>query len=218
MIGAAWFVIAATATAVTPANVGPAMSELWSMLDQRLDKPADSERIDAEIQKKFGHPLAVMVTDMSGFTDRTKVRGILAFLSTIRELQRLAHPVLDKNGVTLVKTDADDLFVVSATPGPLYKAAQELIAAVKKHDAEGEDDIGLGIGLDLGNVLTMGSEDIFGSPVNVASKLGEDTAKAGEILVSVDFYKALEAAQVKPLCKRVEAQVRGTKFPFYECH
>lgn len=207
-----------SAATVTPANVGPAMSELWAMLDQRLDHPTESARIDADIQKKFAQPLSVMITDMSGFTSRTKERGILPFLATVRELQRLAKPVLDKHGVTLVKTDADDLFVVSATPLPLFRTAQALIAEVKKHNAEGKDDIGLGIGLDLGSVLKMSDEDIFGSPVNVASKLGEDTAKAGEILLSVEFYKALDAAGAKPDCQRVESGIRGTKFPFFECH
>jgi len=203
---------------VLAATIGPGMTELWSMLDQRIEKPEEAARIDSEIEKKFAQPLAVMITDMSGFTDRTKAHGIIPFLTTIRELQRLAKPVLEKNGATLVKTDADDLFVVHASAAPLYKAAQELIAAVKKHDAEDTDDIGLGIGLDLGKVLKMGDEDIFGSPVNVASKLGEDTAKAGEILVSAEFYDALTSAGVKPTCKRVEAHARGTKWPFYECH
>jgi class 3 adenylate cyclase len=208
----------AAITFLLAATIGPGMTELWALLDERLDKPAEAARIDGEIQHRFAQPLAVMITDMSGFTDRTKARGIIPFLTTIRELQRLAAPVLQKNGAALVKTDADDLFVIHAQPAPLYKAAQELIAAVKKHDAESDDDIGLGIGLDLGSVLKMGDEDIFGSPVNVASKLGEDTAKAGEILVSVEFYKALESAGVHAACKRIEAGARATKFPFYECH
>ncbi len=47
-----------------------------------------------------------------------------------------------------------------------------------------ELDIRLSIGVDFGRFLIVGNNDFFGEPVNVASKLGEDIAKPGEILIT----------------------------------
>ncbi len=40
--------------------------------------------------------------------------------------------------------------------------------------------------------LQIGTVDLWGQEVNAASKLGEDTAKAGEVLVTDAFRKATE--------------------------
>ncbi len=47
-----------------------------------------------------------------------------------------------------------------------------------------EEDVLLCVGLGYGQVLRIGDADVFGREVNAASKLGEDIAKAGEILVT----------------------------------
>jgi adenylate cyclase len=44
-------------------------------------------------------------------------------------------------------------------------------------------------------VLKIGDHDVFGQEVNSASKLGEDIAKSGEILVTESVYKS---------CKRMK--------------
>lgn len=40
------------------------------------------------------------------------------------------------------------------------------------------------VGIGYGVMLRIGDTDVFGAPVNAAAKLGEDTAKTGEILVT----------------------------------
>jgi class 3 adenylate cyclase len=45
-----------------------------------------------------------------------------------------------------------------------------------------------------GDMLLVGDEDVFGAEVNAASKLGEDTAKSGEILVTNQFREGLTSA------------------------
>lgn len=47
-----------------------------------------------------------------------------------------------------------------------------------------EEQILLCVGLGFGKILKIGDTDVFGAEVNAASKLGEDTAKAWEILVT----------------------------------
>jgi len=51
-------------------------------------------------------------------------------------------------------------------------------------DKAPEEQILLCVGLGYGKVLRIGDQDVFGAEVNAASKLGEDTAEAWEILVT----------------------------------
>jgi class 3 adenylate cyclase len=54
-----------------------------------------------------------------------------------------------------------------------------------------EEQIILCVGLGYGHVLRIGDADVWGKEVNAASKLGEDTAKGGEILVTEAVRTAL---------------------------
>ena len=69
------------------------------------------------------------------------------------------------------------------------RAVRTMIAcqeACRRHN-EGrapEDRVELCLGIGFGPMLRIGDEDVWGKEVNVASRLGEDTAGSGEILVS----------------------------------
>jgi class 3 adenylate cyclase len=52
------------------------------------------------------------------------------------------------------------------------------------HGRAPEDQVLLCVGIGYGRVPRVGDHDVFGQEVNAASKLGEDIAKAGEILVT----------------------------------
>lgn len=207
-------------------NQGKAMQKLSKYMDSRLaveKTPAEMEKIDAQIKKEWEKPLAVMITDMSGFTQLTKEKGILGFLMEIRRLQRLAEPVIKKDGGSWVKADADDLFVTHPSAIGMFQLAKDLLAAVAQSNQETGNTMGLAIGLGYGPTLLIGDEDMWGDSVNTSSKLGEDTAKGGEILVSEAFFAKLsEEKKAKnepaPTCDRFEAGTRDTKFPFYQCH
>ena len=47
-----------------------------------------------------------------------------------------------------------------------------------------EEKVLLCVGLGFGRMLRIGDTDVFGAEVNAASKLGEDTARPSEILVT----------------------------------
>jgi adenylate cyclase len=47
--------------------------------------------------------------------------------------------------------------------------------------------------------LRIGDDDVFGNQVNAASKLGEDTARANEILITKAAKDALSATDVEGL-------------------
>lgn len=203
-----------------PTKIPPASAEdFQKLMDRRLDAatPADLEAIDAEIRERFERRMGIMITDMSGMTELTKKSGILEILTLVRRMQRIAEPIIAEHGGHLVKTEADDLFIVHESAKSLYAIAKGLLAAAKKHNAEtGENSLLIAVGLGFGPVLFLGGE-IWGDAVNVASKLGEDTAAGGEILVSEDFHAALLAEGVTPACSLIPESHRKAKFPYYSC-
>lgn len=193
--------------------------EFEGLLDRRIDAatPAEVEKIDAEIRARYERRVAVMITDMSGMTGLTRTSGILEILALIRRMQRLADPILRHHGGTLVKTEADDLFVIHESAKSIFTIAKELLEAANRHNKEsGGNSLKIAVGLSFGPVIVLDGE-VWGDAVNVASKLGEDTAAGGEILISEEFLAALRAEGVEPACSLIPASHRKAPFPYYAC-
>ena len=66
-----------------------ALDGLDDLIAARLAPGADKERIDERIWDLFGEEWAVMFTDLSGFSRRVAEFGIIHFLQTIQESERL---------------------------------------------------------------------------------------------------------------------------------
>lgn len=69
------------------------------------------------------------------------------------------------------------------------------------------------VGLGYGDVLRIGDSDVFGAEINAASKLGEDTAKAHEILVTGSVKKAANGTNTSLASKRSTPFHRGQTRP-----
>jgi adenylate cyclase len=86
----------------------------------------------------------------------------------------------------MIKAVADNLFSIFNTVDDAVRACHEinehLISANEVVSLEQHLYAKFGIG--YGNILNIGDEDIFGDEVNLASKLGEDIASKGEILLT----------------------------------
>lgn len=170
-----------------------AASELGRLLDTRNEHPESLTAIDAEIWERFGHTKAVLVLDMCGFSRLTMRHGITHFLSMIRRLGVLVRPVVATTGGRVVKAEADNLFAVfDDMPAALSAARtiQDRLSVANTFLPE-DWDLHASIGLGYGPTLLVGDHDLFGAEVNVASKLGEDVAGAGEILLSQDAHQRL---------------------------
>ena len=50
------------------------------------------------------------------------------------------------------------------------------------------------VGSGYGDVLRIGDAEVFGAELNAAAKLGEDTAEAGDILLTAAVYAAVVTA------------------------
>lgn len=157
---------------------------------------------------------SVFVSDMSGFSKLTREKGIAWFLSQIRRMERVALPLLEKHQVELVKQYGDDLFIVSKDPVRLVAFARDFLAALEAEKVKGHA-LRVSIGIATGDVLRVGN-DLFGDPVNRASKLGEDLGEAEELLLGVEVYEALPES-LKSGCTLQSEGTRDAKFPFVLC-
>lgn len=130
-----------------------------------------------------------MFTDLTGFSRRVAEFGIIHFLQTIYESERLLVPLIEDHDGILLKVEGDSMLVIFRNAA---KALQCSVAMQRTADAYNrlrcaEEQILLCIGLGYGRMLRIGDIDVYGSEVNAASKLGEEHAQTGDILVTGKF-------------------------------
>jgi class 3 adenylate cyclase len=159
---------------------------LERLIAERLQPGADKTRVDQRIWEMFGERWAVMYTDLSGFSRQVAEFGIIHFLQTIYESFQLFGPVIEAHGGILLKVEGDSLMMIFRNVDEVIKCAVEMQYTAQRHNESRTpaEKVLLCVGIGYGVVLRIGDRDVFGAEVNAASKLGEDTAQAGEILVT----------------------------------
>jgi class 3 adenylate cyclase len=165
------------------------------LLAARNEHPERLAAIDQEIYRRFGQTRAVMVLDMCGFSRLTMRHGITHFLAMIHRLHGIVRPIVTARGGDVVKTEADNVFAVFADVSPATAAAREIMDRLRAANVFlPEDwDLHVSMGIGYGQILMIGQHDLFGSEVNIASKLGEDIAGRGETLLTQAAHARLPA-------------------------
>lgn len=156
----------------------------------------ERRQIEAEIWQQFGAERAVLVLDMSGFSLLTRKHGVVHYLSMVRRMHETVRPIVSASGGSVVKFEADNAFAEFPGPQAAVEAAIAInrAALVENVEYASEFKIQLSMGIDHGRILLVEGEDFFGDAVNSASKLGEDLAEPGEVLVSRQAMDLLPAA------------------------
>lgn len=169
------------------------LDRLEKMIEARLRPEADKAAIDAHIWELFGETWAIMFTDLSGFSRRVNEFGIIHFLQTIYESHRLLVPLIEDHNGILLKTEGDSLMVLFKQPRRALDCAIAMQHRLRDYNAElpQQEQVLLCVGLGYGEMLKIADQDIYGMEVNAASKLGEDVARAWEILITDRFRQAL---------------------------
>jgi class 3 adenylate cyclase len=170
---------------------------LEKLIEKRLKSGAEKSRVDEQIWNLFGERWAVMFTDLSGFSRRVADFGIIHFLQTIYESNRLLVPIIEEYSGILLKVKGDSLLVIFRSVDEAIECSIAMQRCTKEYNRKcaKNEQVLLCVGLGFGDVLRIGDSDVFGSEVNAAGKLGEDTAKAYEILVTGSVKKAASENQ-----------------------
>ena len=161
-------------------------SRLQKLLNLRLEPGADKAAIDRRIWDLFGEDWCVMVTDLSGFSRGVAKFGVIHFLQTIYESERLFTPILERCDGIMLKTEGDSFLIIFRSAQKALHAAISMQRAAREYNytKSDEEQLLFGAGIAFGRVLRIGDADVFGTQVNAAYLLGEDTACAYEILMT----------------------------------
>lgn len=175
---------------------GAGEAKLWRLIEARAQPGADTAAIDRRIWDLFGERWAVMFTDLSGFSRRVAEFGITHFLQVIHEHRLLLYPLIEQHDGIVLGAHADSLLVMFRRPGVALECAFAMQRECERVNVgrRPEEQILLCVGLGYGDVLRVGDSELWGAEVNAASKLGEDTARSGEVLVTGAVKDALTDA------------------------
>lgn len=179
-----------------PLSALPTCSVLDTLLIERVEHPERAKKIDTKIKKQFEKKVAIMILDMSGFSRLVQRYGIIHYLAMIRRMRRVVTPAIHRNRGVIIKFEADNCFAVFIKSDDAVKASKEI-----RHDLDvanlatpEESDIFVCMGIGYGPTL-LACDDMYGNEMNLASKLGEDVAEKGEILLTEAAKKACKQKQ-----------------------
>ena len=176
----------------------------------------ERHKIEDCLWEEFGAEYAVFVLDMSGFSLLTRKYGIVHYLSMVRRMQLTTKPIVKSYGGSMIKYEADNCFAVFPNPLSAVNAAiamQHAFRAANLLTAD-ELDIHIACGIDYGKVLIIGHEDCFGDPVNRASKMGEDVACSGEIMITREAMQMIPA-EAGINAREMNVSISGITIPAY---
>ncbi len=152
------------------------------------------ELSDVDFGNKYQHQRAIVSIDMTGFTTTAMKRGELLSLIRIVDAQRVAIPVLREFGSDLIRCFADDIVALFHDPVVALDAAFEVHRRIQLFNASplaSEYPTQCCVGIGYGLVYAIGPNLAQGDEMNRASKLGEDIARANEILITESAYAAV---------------------------
>ena len=187
------------------------------LLYSQTESPEERQNIEAILWSNYGAEFAIFVLDMSGFSLLTRKYGIVHYLSMVRRMQLTTEPIVRSYGGSMIKYEADNCFAVFPDPLSAVNAAIAMQHAFNASNLLTSDDLDIHIacGIDYGKILIIGHEDCFGDPVNRASKIGEDLAAAGEILITQEAMQMIpEEAGIK--AHELSLSISGITIPAFQ--
>lgn len=194
------------------------MRQFKTLLNEffNLAEAKRKNEIEEIIWKKYGGNGYVMIMDMSDFSLITQRHGIICYLSMIEKMKTVVEPIISVSSGKLVKFVADSVFASFNSIEDAINASIEINRALNKinKNTPTQQDISVSIGIDYGRFLQTIDGDIFGDSVNCASKLGEDIAQKGEVIISKKAYVNLPD-QSKYISESVKFNISGISIEAY---
>jgi adenylate cyclase len=190
-------------------------ANLERLLNKMIEEPHSRPDITREIEEVFGQERAIMILDMSGFSRTTQREGIVPFLFMIHQMRLVVCPCVQEEGGLLLKAEADNLFCLFDKVADAVRASLKITRHLRTANRllpEGHH-LYVSIGIGFGRILNIEDRDLFGDEVNLASKLGEDVAQMGEILLTAAAFAQARETGVE--CREQVISISGLELPYY---
>lgn len=152
--------------------------------------------------------LAIVFTDIKGFTARTSQQGFEENRRMLKLHDALLMPVFKAFGGRKIKTIGDAFLVVFESPTQAVLcgvAIQDRLWDFNRRVAEPEQ-IHVRVAINMGEVR-LEDGDVFGEPVNIAARV-EGVADAGEVVFTEAVYLSMNKAEV-PSEDRGQHELKG---------
>jgi len=151
----------------------------------------------------------VWISDMSRFTLFTLENGPERVYREIRSMRKILRTVIVEHGGHVFKYEADNVFAVFPRPQEAARAAFEALNRLPPSQ-------GICIGIGHGPLLHVRSEDdYYGTEFNLASKLGEDVARPGEVLLTAEAWRRLSPKRRAAFKGPFKVKIGPMYFPYY---
>jgi class 3 adenylate cyclase len=190
-------------------------ARLEDLLNEMIESPEKRREIQQTLEETFTQQRAIMVLDMSGFSRTTQMDGVVPFLLMIHQMKLVVRPALATFRGVLVKEEADNLFCLFENIADAVGASREItdrLAVVNLLLPE-RKRLYVSIGIGYGKLLNVENQDVFGDEMNIASKLGEDVAGMGQVLLTASAAEA--AAGSVPLVEH-SVSISGLALQYFE--
>jgi class 3 adenylate cyclase len=135
--------------------------------------------------------VAILVSDLRGFTSTTRKYGIVHFASIIVRMRQLVLPIFAQYKALNINTEADNFITVFPDAQCAVLAALNMKVVLEKYNDSLSDDrqhfkVRLnGIGVSCGKDVLLDTEgNLHGKPAHDAYHIGEDVCANGVVLVT----------------------------------
>jgi class 3 adenylate cyclase len=173
------------------------------------------ELSERAFREKYSWRRAILSLDMTDFTSSAMRGGELDSLLRIFDAQKVCVPVLKEFDAELIRCFADDMVALFEDPMAALNAAFEIhrrIRLFNESPLARDNATECCIGIGYGDVLAIGPNLSQGTEMVQASKLGEDIARANEVLLTESAYQAMAGRDDVEF----ERQAQDDQlFPFY---
>jgi hypothetical protein len=170
---------------------------------------------EAAFRDKYSWRRAILSLDMTDFTSSAMRGGELDSLLRIFDAQKVCVPALKSFDAELIRCFADDIVALFEDPMAALDAAFEIhrrIRLFNESPLARNNATECCIGIGFGDVLAIGPNLSQGTEMVQASKLGEDIARANEVLLTENAYQAMSLREDVAF----ERQAHDDQlFPFY---
>ena len=159
----------------------------------------------------------MLVLDSTGFSRTTRKKGIVYYLTIIARMRQIGRRIFAGHDVIGFRAEADNLFAEFSTVQQALFAAFDMHRYFKENELMLADDepFQVCIGIGFGRLLKSRGEGVFGDEMNLASKLGEDTAEGGQTLITERAYLALPSREGLVSHRRF-ITISGVELPYFE--
>lgn len=140
--------------------------------------------------------LAIVFTDIKGFTERTSRQTLEENQRLLQVHHQLLAPLFKAFGGRIVKSIGDAFLVTFESPTQAVLSGIAIQDRLWHHNrtAPENERLNVRVAVNVGEVRVE-SNDVFGEPVNIAARV-EGIAEAGEVYFTEAVYLAMNKAEV----------------------